>query len=77
MRLFFLNKIHYQELIWEKISRSDSVKLYLKKISSKVSENETVSKMKIMLSFHKKISELVDTNDVLDFHNKKSDCNGL
>ena len=53
-----------------KISRSDSVKLYLKKISSKVSENETVSEDENYVILSQKISELVDTNDVLDFHNK-------
>lgn len=53
-----------------KISRSDSVKLYQKITSSKVCENETVSEDENYVILTQKITELVDTNDVLDFHNK-------
>lgn len=53
-----------------KISRSDSVKLYQKITSSKVCENETVSEDENQVILTQKIAELVDTNDVLDFHNK-------
>ena len=53
-----------------KISRSDSAKLYYTIASSKVSENETISEDENYVILTQKIAELVDTNDILEFHNK-------